>query len=96
MEKETYTSNQGLIKELDKIARTIKEKYGISVWFAEILGRRRSYIAGETEEEISFLPPTEVKVTPTLALLTHGWEKLKEGERSVILSSIREILKLHR
>ena len=48
------------IEVLDRIADEVRERFGVGVWFAEVLGRRWSFIAGEMNEEL-FFPPKKVR-----------------------------------
>ncbi len=37
--------------KLEEIAKVVAEEFGISVWFAEVVGRRWSYLAGSVISE---------------------------------------------
>ena len=75
MARGTYTS-----EELERISKEIKEKFGVCVWFAEIFGKRWSYVAGEKEEEDLFMPPERVVLTDGLGAVIEcdDEEKVKE------------------
>ncbi len=74
MARETYTSEL-----LNEISKEIKEKFGVCVWFAEILGRRWSYIAGEKSDDL-FIPPERIKINDRLGVVIEceDEEKLKD------------------
>ncbi len=63
MARGTYTSEL-----LNEISKEIKEKFGVCVWFAEILGRRWSYIAGEKSDDL-FMPPERIKINDRLGVV---------------------------
>ena len=73
MVKGTYTSDL-----LNKISKEVKEKFGVSVWFAEIMGRRWSYIAGEKAEDDLFLPPERIQLSDKLGLVIEGEANVEE------------------
>ncbi len=75
MVKETYT--------FEKIADEVLEKFGVNVWFAEVAGKRWSYIAGNPDS--SFLPPVKFKLSENLGLVveTDSKEVAKEVEEYV-------------
>ncbi len=74
MARGTYTS-----EILNEISKEVKEKFGVCVWFAEILGRRWSYIAGEKSDDL-FMPPERIKINDRLGVVIEceDEEKLKE------------------
>ena len=68
MARGTCTSNNSTgggvntrVKVLNRIAEEVRERFGVGVWFAEVLGRRWSFIAGEMNEEL-FFPPKKVRL----------------------------------
>ncbi len=54
--------------ELEKLAEEAKKKFGVNVWFAEVLGKRWSFLAGEKDEEF-FLPPVKILLCENLGLV---------------------------
>ncbi len=74
MARGTYTSDV-----LNEISKEVKEKFGVCVWFAEILGRRWSYIAGEKSDDL-FMPPERIKIDDRLGVVIEceDEEKLKD------------------
>lgn len=93
MEKETSISEDKLIEKLNQVAAFVKKKYGIHIRFAEILGKRWSYIAGE-KEDIFILPLTErIKVNERFGLIADRWEEIPERERNNLFSLLQRMLK---
>ncbi|NQT09715.1 MAG: hypothetical protein HQ573_00890 [Desulfobacteraceae bacterium] len=93
MEKETSTSKEDLIKKLIYVADLVKEKYNVSIWFAEILGKRWSYIAGQKEGEISLLPPERIELSERFGIVSDMWERIPVNERKKLISSLKETIK---
>lgn len=93
MEKETSTSKEDLIKKLIYVANLVKEKYNVSIWFAEILGKRWSYIAGQKEGEISLLPPERIELNERFGIVSDMWGKIPVNERESLISSLKETIK---
>lgn len=84
-----YEQNaKNLVSEFNKIADFIREKYGASIWFVEILGKRHSYIAGHKED--SFLPPEVIYLTERYAIVSNEWEKISEKDQ--LVSSLKTLL----
>ncbi|RUM35139.1 MAG: hypothetical protein DSY33_00335 [Archaeoglobus sp.] len=81
MVRETYTSE--FLEKLTCISKEVKEKFGVAVWFAEILGRRWSYIAGEKAEEDLFLPPERVQLSDRLGVVIEGEANVEEIVRFI-------------
>mgnify|MGYP001068509008 CR=1 FL=1 len=92
MEKGTSTSKKNLIEKLHYAAKLVKEKYGVSIWFAEIMGKRWSYLAGQTEGETSPLPPERIELNNRFGVVSDRWEDIPVNERERIVSSLKDII----
>ncbi len=66
MAREICTSNFNT--KLEALAREVKEKFDVGVWFAEVLGKRWSFIAGEKSEEL-FFPPKKILLYSNLGVV---------------------------
>ena len=95
MVKGISTSKENLIEKLHYAAKLVKEKYGVSIWFAEIMGRRWSYLAGQTEGEPSLLPPERIELNNRFGVVSDKWENIPVNERKQIISSLKETLKTY-
>ena len=89
MVKETSTSEENLIESLANLAGIVKKKHGVSIWFAEILGRRWSYIAGQKEFEMSLLPTVRIELNERFGVVSDRWEQIPPDDREKILSSLK-------
>ena len=92
MEREISIFDKKQIQDLFEVTETIRESYGISVRIVEILGRRWSHVAGQNEDEISFLPSLCIPVTDRFGIVTDGWTGMTEGCREEIISLIKYAL----
>lgn len=98
MAKEISTSElskkiegENLIDKLSYMTEFIKEKYGTSIWFTEILGKRWSYIAGK--KPTSFLPPERIRLNEYYGVVSDGWKKIPPQEKRALLAFLKRIVK---
>lgn len=92
MGKETSTSKEKLIERLAHIADLVKKKHGVSIWFAEILGKRWSYIAVQKELEMSLLPTVRIELNEGFGVVSDRWEQIPSDEREKIILSLRKTI----
>lgn len=81
---------QSLCEALSTVAERILERYGVRVWFAEILGKRWSYIAGCGGE--SPLPLHRILLTPRFGLVAENWNCIPSAEEEALLLFLRNFL----
>ncbi|MEN3203018.1 MAG: hypothetical protein ABDK87_04740 [Atribacterota bacterium] len=82
------TASQELKEALQIIAQEAFERFGARMWFAEILGKRWSHIAGCGGDFP--LPPEQIPLTPRFGLVAEAWGSLSEKE--TFLSFLRNFL----
>ena len=82
---------QGLYREekLEVIAEEIYSRYGVRVWFSEILGKRWSHIAGWGGYDPT--PIHQILLSPRYGV-TIGGDEIPEAEREALLSFIKKEL----
>ncbi len=96
MVKETFTSEETLIaRHFDQMVQHIWVMYGVNVWFAEIMGKRWSYITGRKEKGTSLLPPRRIKITDRFGFISDGWENIPADESGIIISSLIKAVKFY-
>ncbi|WP_017873580.1 hypothetical protein [Candidatus Caldatribacterium saccharofermentans] len=83
-------AKRNLSDALRTIAEKILERYGARVWFAEILGKRWSYVTGCGGEDP--LPLRQIPLTPRFGLVAEKWECIPPSEGEAILAFLRELL----
>lgn len=93
MGKGISISKENLIEKLACVADLVKERYGVNIWFAEILGERWSYIAGQRGGEDSLLPPERSRLNKRFGIVSNTWEGIPATEREELLSSLKEQIK---
>ena len=84
-------SREDLIEQLNDIAATVKEKYGVSLRFVEILSRRQSFIAG-CDDDISFSPPERIEISERFGIVSDGWYEMPRTVQDAILRQLAEIV----
>ena len=87
----TSTSRKRLEDHLDRIAQQILDTYGVEVWFAEILGRRWSYVAGRKQEG-ALLPTRRIELTGRYGMVSDGWERIPAETGQALVCSLREVI----
>lgn len=81
------TEKEGLVPALGRVASAVFKRYGVRVWFSEILGKRWSYIAGEGGD--TPLSLTQFVLSPRLGMTAEGWNRIPQKEGEVLLSFLR-------
>jgi hypothetical protein len=72
------------------MARRIRDTYGVNVWFAEIMGKRWSYIAGCMEDGETLLPPRRIELNGRFGIISDGWDRIPADESEAVVSSLRK------
>lgn len=83
------TDGLPLRQALDLTARSALAEPGVRIWFAQILGERWSYIAGETAQEPSEASVKRIELTPGLGLLSDTWERLGPHEQRKLVALLQ-------
>lgn len=81
---------EDLIPALSRMASAIFERYRVRVWFAEILGKRWSYIAGEGGD--TPLPLFQVVLSPRFGFAAERWSDIPSPEREILLVFLQEFV----
>ncbi|HOO89468.1 MAG TPA: hypothetical protein PLA74_01465 [Syntrophales bacterium] len=74
------------------MAKRIHETYGASVWFAEIMGRRWSYLTGWNEETAASFTARRIELTGRFGVVVEGWEQIPTEESEALIRSLRETI----
>jgi hypothetical protein len=88
------TRDLGFTEAFGVVAEIARETYGMRLWFVEMLGRRRSYIAGEHGNE-----PTTSSVIPfhlddRIAVLSDSWGFLPKNAQARLVAFLRDVVHL--
>ena len=81
-----------LVPALDLVAESVDEAYGAAICFAEILGRRWSYIAGRRGDVPLAQEMVCIPLDDTIGLVANGWGGLSETQRGDFVASVRELV----
>ncbi|MCM8765763.1 MAG: hypothetical protein NC920_02815 [Candidatus Omnitrophica bacterium] len=84
MEKGTSISKESLTQ----LAKRIKEEYKVTIWFAEILGNRWSYLTGE--REISGYLSEKIQLNERLGVVVNNGVKISHEEKEDIINLIKK------
>lgn len=87
-------SEAALTRILGATAERVQKQYGISIWFAEILGRRWSYIGGIQDKEGS-LPADRIQLTDRYGFFSQQCRRLSLKDRKELIHLLRETIKSH-
>ena len=67
------------------ISRLVNEAFGAHLWFAEILGRRWSYLAGKVDETPLADKMCRIPLDENIGLVSDCWGTLSEGQREKLV-----------
>lgn len=84
------TRERGTQEALQVIAQELLEHFGARIWFAEILGKRWSHIAGCGGDFP--IPPEQILLTPRFGLVAEAWGSLSPKEKEALLAFLRDFL----
>ncbi|MCM8783912.1 MAG: hypothetical protein NC818_03960 [Candidatus Omnitrophica bacterium] len=90
MEKGTsiFRKRKEYLAYLNKLVNITKKDFKVRLWFAEILGKRWSYLTGERE---FFDYSTEkIQITETLGMVINDWGKVTKEKKESFISLIKE------
>ncbi len=79
-------------RALGAVAAHLAEAHGARVWFAEILGRRWSYLAGHRAELPSATPVERIPLGGSVGLVAASWGRLAPGQVARLLAWLRGLV----
>lgn len=82
-----------LVPVLDRIAELAHEAFGARIWFAEILGRRWSHIAGRAGDGPSESETCWTTLTADIGLVWDTWGSLSQvDDRAELIAYLRRLI----
>ncbi|MCK4374016.1 MAG: hypothetical protein KAX19_01770 [Candidatus Brocadiae bacterium] len=93
---EQSTDGTELVQALDVIATDAAETYGARLWFAEVLGRRWSYIGGYRSEAPTELAVKRISLGADIGLVADDWGAFSSCECTRLLGFLRDLVSLKR
>jgi hypothetical protein len=88
------TRDLGFTETLGLVAQIAHKTYGIRLWFAEILGRRWSYIAGEHGSEPTASSVISFHLNERIAVLSDTWRRLPKKAQARLIAFLRDLVPL--
>ena len=86
---EEKVKKRSVEEKLEVIAEEIYSRYGVRVWFSEVLGKRWSHIAGWGGYDPT--PIHQILLSPRYGVTIEG-DEIPEVEREALLSFIKKEL----
>ena len=103
MENETFTFDDWLDRVvrnnghdlrsiLNTFSRRVEGAFGTQLWFAEILGRRWSYMTGTRAVRPVCREMSRIRLAPGLGMVVNDWGELTPGQRTRLIVFIEELV----
>ncbi|MCX7703696.1 MAG: [FeFe] hydrogenase H-cluster radical SAM maturase HydE [Planctomycetota bacterium] len=83
-------------ESLATVAHSLYRLFSARVRFAEMLGRRCSFIAGEVSDEPTCTLPDYIQLTENIILIVDAWGKLGNEEKEKLIKFLKEVVKWKR
>ena len=82
-----------LVTALAAAARKAEDAFGARFWFAEIMGRRWSYVAGDRAETPALCEFERIPLGPRMGLVAADWGTLDEDERATLVGFFTDLVR---
>jgi hypothetical protein len=89
---ERVTRELSFVNALGAVSRLVDEAFGARLWFVELLGRRRSYLAGETGDEPAQSELTCIRLNGKFGLVSDAWGAISEAERAKLIVFLEKLV----
>jgi len=89
---EERTGELELRGALGEVARLASKAYGTRLWFAEVLGRRWSYIVGERPEQPALSAVQRVPLGRGIGLVSDTWGSLSGDEVACLIDFLGRLV----
>ena len=86
------TESLGLIDSLNVVAWLMSDKFGVRVWFVEILGRRWSYLAGKMPEQCPESAIERIELEKHIGLASDSWGKLSVDNQTKLVEFLNMLI----
>ncbi len=77
---------------LQAAADRARKEFGAGLWFAEILGRRWSHIAGTGSEDVLSTVTQRIPLAGGIGLVVANWGSMDKGEQDAFLEAVKRLL----
>lgn len=89
---EVSTRGLQLLPALNVVAGLAGDAFGARLWFAEILGRRWSYVAGKAGEQPLEHEMCRIPLEGNIGLVSDCWGALPEGDRRKLVAFLNGLI----
>jgi len=89
---EVTTRGLQLVPTLNSVAGLAGKTFGARLHFAEILGRRWSYIAGEIGEQPLEHEVYRIPLEGRIGLVSDGWGAISESDRGKLVAFLNRLI----
>ncbi len=77
---------------LDAVSASARQVFGARLWFAEVLGARWSYVAGQADDEPSLAPVGRILLDREFGLLVGAWGAVPPDRRNGLVDFLRRLI----
>ena len=77
---------------LDVISSQAERAFGMRIWFAQVLGRRWSYIAGLRSERPTWSETAKIPLAAGIGLVAESWGELSLQEQDRLRASLDRLV----
>ena len=71
---------------LDVVSAQAEQAFGARIWFAKIMGRRWSYVAGLRSEQPAWSETRKIPLSNGIGLVVEGWGELSPQEQDRLMA----------
>jgi hypothetical protein len=86
------TAGRDLRVALDVVSSQVAETFGARIWFAQILGRRWSYIAGLKSERPSRHQAAQIRLSAGIGLVAESWGEMSPKEQGRLQAFLERLV----
>ena len=87
------TRELSFVGALDAVSRLAGEAVGARVWVVEVLGRRWSYLAGETGDQPAQSELTCIRLNGKFGLVSEAWGTISEAGRAKLIAFLERFVR---
>jgi len=89
---ECVTREMSFVSALDAVSRLVGQAFGARIWFVDVLGRRWSYVAGETGDQPSQSALACIRLNGSIGLVSDTWGTISESERAKLIAFLEKFV----
>lgn len=86
------THKLSLVTALEAVSRLVEEAFGTHLWFAELLGRRWSYVAGRMGDQPAQSTVRRIRLSGKFGMVSDTWGTIAESERVKLIAFLKKLV----